>query len=59
MPFGQYPDKKCKTPECGEMFSPNTPWQTHCKPACRDHHRYLRTVVPRRRKEARMAGRKR
>lgn len=56
--FGDYPKRRCVSPECGSAFKPVTPWQTHCTKGCRDHTAYLRTVVPKRvnAAEARLSG---
>lgn len=61
MPFGDYKEKNCGNPECAELFKPVTPWQDHCCDECRYHCKYLRTVIPRRLRqaEARLAALKR
>lgn len=47
-PFGTYPPKVCKNPDCKTgpgntraNFTPETPWQECCCPTCRMHAAYL------------------
>jgi hypothetical protein len=59
MPFGTYGLETCANPDCGAVFTKETPWQAHCRRACRNHHVYLRTTLPRRRRlQARLSGRR-
>lgn len=49
---------KCANPECGRRFDPvpRAPHMAHCSDGCRNHHTYLRTVLPRRQKLAGKRG---
>ncbi len=50
-----YGEGTCANPDCKKRFTKSAPHQDHCCDQCRNHHTYLRTVLPKRKK---LAGKK-
>lgn len=59
MSFGTYGEATCASPDCHERFVKKTPWQEHCSTECRNRHSYVKSTLPKRRREAHLAGRRR